>query len=185
MIVWSGKGFLSFAVLLVSIGLLRLTMPIELSDYANAFGFFISAIFSFYFGLKWNSQDEGRVFVDEKTGERVKVKNSHTLFWIKMEYIGLIFLIIGILILFKASIWSGLISLFIVGVLIYYILSSGGKKLKKEEEHAKQIEEIFKNAIEKNESEDRQNDKETNVNKEDKKEEEDLSRYMPKTDKKE
>ena len=184
MIVWSGKGILSFGVLLASIVLLRLTMPIELSDYANAFGFFISAIFSLYFGLKWNSQEDGRVFVDEKTGERVKVKNNHTLFWIKMEYIGLIFLIIGIAILFKASIWSGLISLFIVGVLVYYILSSG-KKLKKEEEHVKQIEEIFKNAIKKSESEDSQDDTETDVNKDDKKEEEDLSRYMPKTYKKE
>ncbi|MFV8354347.1 hypothetical protein ACNQGB_16485 [Flavobacterium sp. XS1P32] len=100
MIVWSGRGFLSIIVLLVTLLLCVSIFPTENADYGFIITAFVTGIFSWYFGTKWNTENE-RILIDEKTGQRLKIKNNHTLFWISMQYWGIIFILLGIVILIQ------------------------------------------------------------------------------------
>ncbi|WP_010517833.1 hypothetical protein [Croceivirga radicis] len=88
--------------------------------------------FSWFFGKKWNLQNE-RIVIDEKTGQRLKIKNNHTLFWIPMQYWGIIFSILGIIILFQNSILLGIISsiLLLVFTTIPFLKRTAESKLQK------------------------------------------------------
>ncbi len=117
MIVWSGRGFLSIIVLVVTLFLCVSVLPDEYSDYGSVIAFFVTGIFSWFFGKKWNLQNE-RIVIDEKSGQRLKIRNNHTLFWIPMQYWGVIFSILGIIILFQNSMLFGIISSIILLVFI-------------------------------------------------------------------
>jgi hypothetical protein len=94
MIVWKGKGisvFLSFLVVFAILAMLKLKFEI-----CAAAGFFTAAIFSLYFGKKWNT-GEARVFIDKKTGRQVIVTPDHSLFFIKVEYWFYIASVLGII----------------------------------------------------------------------------------------
>jgi len=118
MIVWSGRGFLSIIVLLVTLFLCVSIFSTENADYSFIITAFITGIFSWYFGTKWNKKNE-RVVIDEKTGQRLKIKNNHTLFWIPMQYWGIIFSAFGIIILFQNSIIFGVIATVILLAFIF------------------------------------------------------------------
>lgn len=105
MIVWSGRGFLPVLVLIATLFICVSTFPEEYADYGFVIAFFIAAIFSWFFGLKWNKKNE-RIVIDEASGERLKLKNNHSLFWIPMQYWGMIFAILGIVVLFQNSVIS-------------------------------------------------------------------------------
>jgi len=122
MIVWTGKGYISIVILFLTLFVYITIFPTENADYAFIFSSFVAAIFSWYFGLKWNKKNE-RIFIDEKTGERIKVTNRHTLFWIPMQYWGIIYSIFGIIILFQKSITFGVIITLLLLVLILITLS--------------------------------------------------------------
>jgi hypothetical protein len=113
MIIWSGRGFLSIIVLFVTLFLCVSIFSTENADYSFITTAFVTGIFSWYFGTKWNKKNE-RVVIDEKTGQRLKIKNNHTLFWIPMQYWGIIFLAFGIIILFQNSIIFGVIAIVIL-----------------------------------------------------------------------
>ena len=55
----------------------------------------LAGVFSWLMGRKWNSA-EGKVMIDKETGQEVLFKQKHSIFWIKMEYWGIIFGILGI-----------------------------------------------------------------------------------------
>jgi hypothetical protein len=120
MIVWSGRGGLSIAVLIVVLFSCILIFPKDQSDYGFVIAFSIAGIFSWVFGNKWNGQNE-RTVIDEKTGQRYILKNNHTLFWIKMQYWGIIFCLIGIIILGQISILAMIISLLIISLIVAII----------------------------------------------------------------
>jgi hypothetical protein len=120
MIVWSGKGGLSVAVLIVVLFPCILIFPKEQSDYGFVIALFIAGIFSWIFGNKWNNQN-GRTVIDEKTGQRFILKSNHTLFWIKMQYWGIIFGLIGIIILAQISLLAAIISFLIVSLIAMFI----------------------------------------------------------------
>ena len=101
MVVWSGKGFLSVLVLIVSLFLFVKLMPTEYGDYAFVLSFFITAVFSWFMGKKWN-EEETRTVVDKATGQEIILKPNHSLFWIKLEYWGIIFGGFGLIILIQA-----------------------------------------------------------------------------------
>nr|WP_297919279.1 hypothetical protein [uncultured Allomuricauda sp.] len=117
MIVWSGRGFLSILILVATLFLCFLVLPDEYSDYGFVITAFVTGIFSWFFGKKWNLQNE-RIVIDEKTGQKLKIKNNHTLFWIPMQYWGVIFSVLGTIILFQNSILFGVISSIILLVFI-------------------------------------------------------------------
>jgi hypothetical protein len=109
MIVWSGRGFLSIVVLFATLFLCVAILPKENDDIGFVITAFVTGIFSWVYGKKWNTQNE-RIVIDEKTGERLLIKNNHTLFWIPMQYWGVIFSILGVIILFQNSLLFGIIS---------------------------------------------------------------------------
>ena len=121
MIVWSGRGI---TLVLVFIGVLVLSfklMPQEYSDYSFVLSLFITGIYSWFFGNKWNNQ-AARTFIDEQTGQKVLVKGNHALFWIKMQHWGIICGVVGIIILFQNSIIiASIVTVIFVSILLFFI----------------------------------------------------------------
>jgi len=89
MIVWSGRGFLSILILFLSIFLCISILPKTYVTQSFVIPLYITAIFSYIFGVKWNRTL--RVFIDKETSKEINFKSNHGLFWINMEYWGLIF----------------------------------------------------------------------------------------------
>ncbi|MGL1886771.1 MAG: hypothetical protein OCD76_09665 [Reichenbachiella sp.] len=98
MIVWSGKGVFSVLVLVLTFVLLVMIMPSGKVDLIFMLSFFVTAAFSWFMGKKWNQQ-EGKIYVDKETGQEIELKPNHSLFWIKMEYWGIVFGVFGAIIL--------------------------------------------------------------------------------------
>ena len=164
MIVWSGRGFLSIIVLLVTLFICVSIISTENADYGFIITAFVTGIFSWYFGKKWNTQNE-RIVIDEKTGQRLKIKNNHTLFWIPMQYWGIIFSAFGIIILFQNSVLFGILCSLILIALIVIPLVNQKSRIK-----SKQTIDANKQILEA--------DKEI-INKQLRKEKEDPNRFMP------
>ena len=100
MIVWSGKGFLSVLVLVGSFVLFANILPKEQGDYAFVLTFFTAGLFSWFMGKKWNEQN-ARTVIDKASGQEFLIKENHSLFWIKLQYWGLIFGAFGLIILIQ------------------------------------------------------------------------------------
>ncbi len=100
MIIWSGKGILSVLVLLLALVLTISIAPEGQGTISLATALFIAAAFSWYFGKKWNGQS--KTVVDKETGQEIELKQSHSLFWINIQYWGVLYAIIGILVLLTA-----------------------------------------------------------------------------------
>ncbi len=109
MIIWSGRGFLSVIVLIGILFPAIYLFPEDASDYAFVTALFLTAVFSWYLGILWNTKNE-RIVIDEASGQKLKIKNNHTLFWIPMQYWGIIFSIGGIIILLQNSVTIALLS---------------------------------------------------------------------------
>lgn len=101
MIVWTGRGVLSALVLIVVFIIFNSVLPREYRDYGFVLSFFVAAAFSWFFGKKWN-EEQSKTFIDKTTGQEVIVSPNHSLFWIKMQYWGIIFGIIGLIFLVQA-----------------------------------------------------------------------------------
>ena len=133
MIIWSGRGILSVLVLIISIIACIYILPKECADYGFAVSFLVAGLFSWFFGKRWNSSQ--RILKDEKTGQRIVLKNRHTLFWIPMQYIGYIFILVGIVILFQSSVLLGMVSIVMPMVLLYkdfFSTNLGKQKIREE-----------------------------------------------------
>ncbi|EAR00185.1 hypothetical protein [Maribacter sp. HTCC2170] len=128
MIVWSGRGFLSVIVLIAALFASISLLPKHLADYGFVIATFTAGIFSWYFGHKWNTANAMTV-IDEKTGEKFLLKNNNSLFWIKMEYWGPIFLVLGIVILFQNSLNAAIVASILLISFTAYRFSSKKKDL--------------------------------------------------------
>jgi len=120
MIVWSGRGILIVLVFLVSGLVFTPFFPKEDWGYVFAFSSFVTAAFSWFLGILWNNV-EARIMIDEKTGQKIILKRNHSLFFIKMQYWGVIFSIIGIIILFNMLIMVGVIALIVTLLAVFFI----------------------------------------------------------------
>ncbi|PIB34457.1 hypothetical protein BFP72_03015 [Reichenbachiella sp. 5M10] len=98
MIVWSGKGILSVLILVLAFVLLFALLPAAHFQWAFSLSFFIAGAFSWFMGKKWNAQ-QSRIVIDKASGQEIELKTNHSLFWIKMQYWGILFGIIGVLFL--------------------------------------------------------------------------------------
>lgn len=94
MIIWSGRGILIPLILVASILLFISVSSDEIGVYTFPLSILLAGVLNWYLGNKWNNK-EGRIMVDETTGERVEFKPNHTLFWIKMQYWGVLLCLIG------------------------------------------------------------------------------------------
>lgn len=100
MIIWTGRGILSVVVLVLIILVFSKILPQDYEDFAIVLGFLSAGIFSWYFGKKWNNE-HGKVLIDKETGKEIELKTNHSLFWIKMQYWGVIFTLLAIILLIK------------------------------------------------------------------------------------
>ncbi|MBK1809937.1 hypothetical protein JHL18_04685 [Clostridium sp. YIM B02505] len=102
MLIWKGYGFLAFLFFLTSFLIVELAVGetfYRAHRWLDFFAFVITALFCYFVGKKLNN-NKGKVYIDKKTGEEVLIKTTHSLFFIKMEYWGFIFLVIGFIYLF-------------------------------------------------------------------------------------
>lgn len=98
MVVWSGRGVLSIIVLVVVFGLSVSILPTESQDWSFVITSLVTGVFSWIFGKKWNEK-EGQTVIDKATGQEMILKPNHSLFWIKMQYWGIIFGVLSIVFL--------------------------------------------------------------------------------------
>lgn len=98
MVVWSGRGILSILVLILAIFICVSIFPKDWSDIGFSISLFVAAIFSFVFGMKWNTT-EVKDYIDKQTNKEVGVLANHSLFWIKMQYWSIIFLVMQLAII--------------------------------------------------------------------------------------
>jgi len=127
MIVWSGRGILIVLVFIACIFLGSLIFPKGMIDYVFVFACLLSAIFSWFAGVAWNTKND-RIVTDDKTGQKILIKGGgHNLFWIPMQYWGIIFTVLSIIILAQNSIWIavGVTVIFCAIIFIYKMKSSG------------------------------------------------------------
>jgi len=100
MIIWSGYGFLGvlipFVILLGGAPLLRDRVPESVDDVIILL---ISALLVWFVGRRLNNQPE-RVVKDMESGEIMKIKQNHTLFWIPMQYFAFLWAAIGIYVIY-------------------------------------------------------------------------------------
>ena len=102
--------------------------PIEYKNHASTLAIIVTAIFSWHFGSRWNKNNE-RIVVDEKTGQRFKLKNNHTLFWIPMQYWGVILSTLAIFESFQNSKQLGIIcSLIFVTLFVISLINKKSNK---------------------------------------------------------
>ena len=108
MIIWSGLGFLVVVIVFVSSLLAEvLTETITGNDnlyQQNPIPLIVSLLFSsilIYFLGKWLNTRKAKTYIDKETGEEILLKNNHGLFFIQMEYWGIIIFLIAIVLLIK------------------------------------------------------------------------------------
>ena len=185
MIVWKGKGIYSAIVFFIAM-LIGTSIFKQNPDFVFVTSLFIAAIFSWYFGSKWNHQETGSVFIEQKTNQKVFVKKEHSLFWIKMQYWGLLYSIMAIIILFQndlvvAIIWS------IIFVAVNVFFYQHDKKLKIENLNLQKIHnDPIKHVLDNLKSQSQKEDESSNIKTESNEtvikntDESDNSKYMPK-----
>lgn len=99
MIVWRGRGLLSllagFLGMGIGAGLVRSDSTAAQAGLVWLLAGIAAAGLNYLFVHLW-VKESTRVFVDEKTGQRVVFRNSSSLFWIRTKYWTWVFLGLGI-----------------------------------------------------------------------------------------
>lgn len=101
MIIWKGYGFLVFIVTLICIilfGTIFNKAGVN-DDYGAGVGLIVAGIISWVLGKKFNNPEKSQVFIEKGTGREVIHRPGHSLFFIKMEYWGIILPILGMVVL--------------------------------------------------------------------------------------
>ena len=123
MLIWSGRGFLIFLVYAACMLLCSFIFPEGTPTYA--YGYVISglltAIFSWFAGLAWNTKND-RVVTDNQTGQKILIRGGgHKLFWIPMQYWGIICTVLSIIASFQISVWLAVgLSVIFCGIIVFY-----------------------------------------------------------------
>jgi hypothetical protein len=102
MIVWTGRGILIVLVFMAGMFIGNAILPENMTDYVFVFAGLMTAIFSWFAGNAWNTNNE-RVVTDDETGRKMILRSSHGLFWIPMQYWGIILTVLSIVILAQNS----------------------------------------------------------------------------------
>jgi len=100
MVIWSGKGIFALMVIAALIAVTMIFLPENIQDYGIIASFFLTAIFCWVMGKRWN-QSENKMLVDPETGKQIRSGKRHSLFFINLEYCAFIFIAIGIVALVR------------------------------------------------------------------------------------
>ncbi|MEO1083704.1 MAG: hypothetical protein AAFY88_05635 [Acidobacteriota bacterium] len=105
MIIWSGFGFLTLLILALSMIFMQVGVEAIWGEeayktlpWAQTAGIVLGGLVTFVLG-SWLNR-ETRIVLDEASGDGLTIQDSNTLFFIKMEYWGLLFIIIALLLEF-------------------------------------------------------------------------------------
>ncbi len=108
MIIWSGFGFLALLIPIVTC--LLVTGPVAAifpsgylanHNWPAALGVLAGAVVVWILGLRLHANQ--RVLVDPQTGQPVTLRRTHSLFFIPMQYWGIVAAVIAVFILFARS----------------------------------------------------------------------------------
>ncbi|SFK08442.1 MULTISPECIES: hypothetical protein [unclassified Bacillus (in: firmicutes)] len=110
MIFWRGKGMLVVLAWILGIIINTILFSILQVDTEHNPGFIFNGIFATifiaminYFFTKKFISDDVRTLVDEKTGERVQIKDNSSLFFIPNKYWTWIILVLGVVLVINVS----------------------------------------------------------------------------------
>ena len=102
MIIWQGYGVLAVVFAVISLALAQYGIDAAMgqgfytaNSWPKVIAGIIGAISIGGIGY-WLNSKPGKTLVDPNTGEQVELKQSHSLFWIPMQYWSVIFLAICI-----------------------------------------------------------------------------------------
>ena len=104
MLVWRGMGFLVLVIAALgyvaggSVG--DLVGQEEARAIGSGLGLIISGVVTWLLGQRWNGEPE-RTLVDVETGEPVIFRRRHSLFFIPMQWWGLVVGVMGLASLFS------------------------------------------------------------------------------------
>jgi len=116
---------------------------------------FISVIFSWVFGKKWNSNNQ-KILIDKETGKKVLLKGNHSLFWIPMQYWSVILGVLGIIIMFQNSVIFAIISsVILIGIIAFQATKNRTKNEIEQTNSIKPVENEIKKK--KNEAKEKEN----------------------------
>lgn len=96
-IVWQGWGLLS---IVIPVAFAVAGAALGLGDTGIAIGVFIGAIVNAWLGYKLNTKP-GKILVDPATEEQVELRRKHTVFWIPMQYLSVLWLLFSVLLFCK------------------------------------------------------------------------------------
>jgi hypothetical protein len=105
-IIWRGYGFLVPIITLVVTAVVHLIVtaifaPVQ--PWGICMGLLTSAVALWFAGMKFNSPSKNRVMIDKATGQEFLLTQSHSLFFIKMQYWSFIVGTIGIIVLISLA----------------------------------------------------------------------------------
>ena len=107
MVIWKGWGILALIVpVVIMLASQWLSGMLGVSDLSHpgvvALVCFVSAIVVWFVGKKLNGAPE-KILLDAESGEEVRIKPQHSLFWIPMQWFSLVWVAYGI-----AGLWRWL-----------------------------------------------------------------------------
>ena len=116
MLVWNGLGILTPVVGFLCILFFGVFLDMD-SDNGMIYSLIVTGLFSYYFGKKWNTE---QIVQDEETGQFVRTKNGHTLFWIPIQYVGMLALFLAAYTLMAHSVTQAAAAALLFGGYIFY-----------------------------------------------------------------
>lgn len=96
----SNKGYLIILVFIITRICFSRIIP-EYGMISVAIPFYITGLFCYIFGRKWNNKIL-KPYLDKETGKEVNLQKSHSLFFIKMQYWAIPFIFFATILLTKA-----------------------------------------------------------------------------------
>lgn len=113
MIIWNGLGFIGALILVIAI-----IATSELGDDLDGWAFLISAVPVWLLG-RYFYKRPAEMEVDPKTQQNVLVKPEHTLFFIELDYWGIMFAIYGLALLLPETGANEKIAMRIIAVIYF------------------------------------------------------------------
>ena len=96
MIIWKGWGLMALLIPLLSTLFVGMTVDsiygvhfYRSNDWAMPLVLVLSSIIVFYLGCKLNNKP-GKIVIDIETNEQMELKHTHSMFWIPLQYWGVI-----------------------------------------------------------------------------------------------
>lgn len=109
MIIWKGLGIIAVILPIIFMFIIQLITNMLFGDgfYKDAswtlsLALFLSAISVYLIGIKLNNKI-GQIVIDKETGQEIELKNTHSLFWIPLQYWGFILFGIGAFVLISKA----------------------------------------------------------------------------------